>query len=70
MANGPAWHDRFPGMEFKGGDPDAFIAKDDVAQYFVDYVREFNLPVRTGVEVKVRCVTTVVRGLPLKPPTA
>ena len=52
MANGPAWHDRFPGMEFKGGDPDAFIAKDDVAQYFVDYVREFNLPVRTGVEVK------------------
>lgn len=52
VANGPAWHDRFPGMEFKGGDPDAFIAKDDVAQYFVDYVREFNLPVRTGVEVK------------------
>ncbi|HBY1513232.1 TPA: NAD(P)-binding domain-containing protein [Klebsiella aerogenes] len=52
VANGPAWHDRFPGMEFKGDDPDAFIAKDDVAQYFVDYVREFNLPVRTGVEVK------------------
>ena len=52
VANGPAWHDRFPGMEFKGGNPDSFIPKDDVAEYFEDYVRAFNLPVRTGVEVK------------------
>ena len=27
VANGPAWHDRFPGMEFSDADPDAFIAK-------------------------------------------
>ena len=46
VANGPAWHDRFPGMEFKGGNPDSFIPKDDVAEYFEDYVRAFNLPVR------------------------
>lgn len=52
VANGPAWHDRFPGMEFKGAQPDSFIPKDDVAQYFEDYVRKFSLPVRTGVEVK------------------
>ncbi|RAN85926.1 FAD-dependent oxidoreductase, partial [Bacillus sp. SRB_28] len=52
VANGPAWHDRFPGMEVKGGQPDSFIPKDDVAQYFEDYVRKFSLPVRTGVEVK------------------
>ncbi|HHG8772079.1 TPA: flavin-containing monooxygenase, partial [Raoultella planticola] len=52
VANGPAWHDRFPGMEFKDADPDSFIPKDEVAAYFEDYVREFALPVRTGVEVK------------------
>ncbi|MHC6225321.1 flavin-containing monooxygenase [Pseudomonas sp. X10] len=51
VANGPAWHDRFPGLEFDL-DPDAFAAKDQVADYFETYVRKFNLPIRTGVEVK------------------
>ena len=37
VANGPAWHDRFPGLEFQDADPDAFVAKDDVADYFVKY---------------------------------
>ena len=36
VANGPAWHDRFPGMEFPD-DPDAFVAKEKVADYFVAY---------------------------------
>ena len=27
VANGPAWHDRFPGMEFPGAHPDAFVGK-------------------------------------------
>ena len=31
VANGPAWHDRFPNMEFADYDPDAFVGKDDVA---------------------------------------
>jgi putative flavoprotein involved in K+ transport len=52
MANGPAWHDRFPGMEFSGGDPDAFIAKDAVANYFVAYAEKIGAPIRCGVEVK------------------
>ena len=51
VANGPAWHDRFPGLEFDG-DPDGFIAKDKVADYFEAYVRKFDLPVRCGVEVQ------------------
>ena len=51
MANGPAWHDRFPGLEFNL-DADAFAGKDQVADYFEQYVRKFNLPVRTGIEVK------------------
>ena len=56
VANGPAWHDRFPGMEFEGLDPDAFAAKEQVADYFEAYARKFNAPIRTGVEV-----TSVVR---------
>jgi len=50
IANGPAWHDRFPGREFDIA-PDAFATKDDVAEYFVDYARSFDAPIRTGVEV-------------------
>ncbi|MFT4066923.1 flavin-containing monooxygenase [Paraburkholderia sp.] len=51
VANGPAWHDRFPGMEFEGLDPDAFAPKDQVADYFETYARKFDAPIRTGVEV-------------------
>ena len=28
VANGPAWHDRSPGLEFEGLDPDAFAPKE------------------------------------------
>ncbi|SDR48274.1 putative flavoprotein involved in K+ transport [Paraburkholderia fungorum] len=52
VANGPAWHDRFPGMEFEALDPDAFPGKEQVADYFVAYAKKFNAPVRTGVDVK------------------
>ncbi|AJK50638.1 flavin-containing monooxygenase [Burkholderia plantarii] len=57
VANGPAWHDRFPGLEFDDLDPDAFASKDRVADYFEAYARKFNAPIRTGVEV-----TKVVRN--------
>jgi putative flavoprotein involved in K+ transport len=50
VANGPAWHDRFPGQEFNV-DPDAFAAKEQVADYFVDYAEKIDAPIRTGVEV-------------------
>ncbi len=52
VANGPAWHDRFPGMEFPGADPDEFVAKEKVADYFVAYAKMIGAPVRCGVEVK------------------
>lgn len=51
VANGPAWHDRFPNMEFADLDRDAFPSKDRVADYFESYARKFNAPVHTGVEV-------------------
>lgn len=50
VANGPAWHDRFPGLAFPG-DPDAFIPKEQVADYFVAYVGQIAAPVRCGVDV-------------------
>ncbi len=52
VANGPAWHDRFPGMEFSDFDPEAFVPKEDVADYLVAYAKQNNSPIRTGVEVK------------------
>ncbi|MBR9862689.1 MAG: NAD(P)-binding domain-containing protein [Rhodobacteraceae bacterium] len=51
VANGPAWHDRFPNRAFIGHDPEAFVPKESVADYFVDYAKQINAPVRCGVEV-------------------
>ena len=51
VANGPAWHDRFPGRDF-ACDPDAFPGKEAVADYFVDYAAQINAPIRCGVEVQ------------------
>jgi putative flavoprotein involved in K+ transport len=50
VANGPAWHDRFPGLEFDI-DPDGFATKEEVADYFVSYAEKVDAPIRTGVEV-------------------
>ena len=52
VANGPAWHDRFPGMEFPDTHADAFVHKEKVADYFVAYASQISAPVRCGVEVK------------------
>ncbi|MEM9434654.1 MAG: NAD(P)/FAD-dependent oxidoreductase [Pseudomonadota bacterium] len=51
VANGPAWHDRFPGMTFSG-DQEAFASKETVAAYFEDYARKIDAPIRTGVTVE------------------
>jgi len=51
VANGPAWHDRFPGMTFDDMAPEAFAPKERVADYFVAYAEKIGAPVRTGVEV-------------------
>lgn len=51
VANGPAWHDRFPGLEFPQTHPDAFPGKETVADYFVHYADMIDAPIRCGVEV-------------------
>jgi putative flavoprotein involved in K+ transport len=52
VANGPTWHDRFPGLQFDDLSPDAFAPKERVATYFEDYARQIKAPIRTGVEVQ------------------
>lgn len=51
VANGPAWHDRFPDFDFTGTAPDAFAPKETVADYFVAYADKIRAPIRCGVEV-------------------
>lgn len=50
VMNGPAWHDRFPGMEF-ASDADGFPGKEEVAAYLEAYAGMLKAPIRTGVEV-------------------
>jgi len=51
VANGPAWHDRFPNMEFPDFDPNGFPTKEQVADYFVAYADMIKAPIHCGIEV-------------------
>ncbi|MGO1344652.1 flavin-containing monooxygenase [Chromohalobacter japonicus] len=55
VANGPAWHDRFPNLTFDAVDTrigaDDFPSKESVAAYFEAYARQIDAPIRTGVDV-------------------
>jgi putative flavoprotein involved in K+ transport len=52
VANGPAWHDRFPSMTFAGVDPDSFATRDQIVDYFEAYAKRIAAPIRCGVEVR------------------
>jgi len=51
VANGPAWHDRFPTLQFPNDGPHDFPSKENVADYFVAYAKHIDAPIRCGVEV-------------------
>ena len=51
VANGPAWHDRFPNMTFDDIDPNTFATKDRIVTYFEAYAEQIKAPIRCGVEV-------------------
>jgi putative flavoprotein involved in K+ transport len=51
VANGPAWHDRFPNLTFDEVDADGFATKDQVADYFVAYAEMIGAPIICGVAV-------------------
>ena len=50
VANGPAWHDRFPTHEL-ACEPDAFATRDEIVAYFETYAEKIAAPIRCGVEV-------------------
>jgi putative flavoprotein involved in K+ transport len=52
VANGPAWHDRFPDRKFSDVDADAFAPASKIVAYFVAYADQIAAPIRCGVEVK------------------
>ena len=51
VANGPAWHDRFPTLTFANDGLHDFPSKENVADYFVAYAKHIGAPIRCGVEV-------------------
>jgi len=51
VANGPAWHDRFPSREFSDIDPDSFASAAKIVEYFVAHAEQIGAPIRCGVEV-------------------
>ncbi len=51
VANGPAWHDRFPSREFSDFDPSTFVPKEDIADYFEAFAQQIEAPIRCGIEV-------------------
>lgn len=52
VANGPAWHDCFPGMQFPSSGPEAFPPKDEVAEALAGFAQAHDAPIMTGVEVR------------------
>ena len=44
VANGPAWHDRFPGLEFTDLGPDEFAGKERVAaEDHIGFIGDFSV---------------------------
>src|SRR6266481_2422707 len=50
-ANGPAWHDRLPGLAIAGVDPDGFATREQMVDYFVAYAERIAAPIRCGIAV-------------------
>ncbi|MGQ3672446.1 flavin-containing monooxygenase [Xanthobacter sp. TB0136] len=51
VANGPAWHDRFPNMTFPGIDGNDFAPRQNIVEYLEAYAKQVDAPIRCGVEV-------------------
>jgi len=52
VANGPAWHDRFPTLEFSNSDPNSFVSKNRVVEYFEEFAKKIKAPIHVNVNVE------------------
>ena len=48
----PNWMIRLPGATYNGDDPNGFMRKDDVVQYFEKYIKNYRLPIQYGIGVR------------------
>ena len=44
--NTPNWQSRLPGADHPGADPDGFVSREGIVDYFETYAKRFRLPVR------------------------
>ena len=51
VANGPAWHDRLPGLTFPDVAPDAYAPRASMVDYFEAYAAKIAAPIRCGTAV-------------------
>lgn len=51
VANGPAWHDRFPAKLIADVGDDEFASKHSMSRYFEEFAEQIDAPIRCGVEV-------------------
>jgi putative flavoprotein involved in K+ transport len=47
----PNWQTRLPGYRYRGPDPDGFMGRSAIVDFFDGYAQSFAAPVRTGVTV-------------------
>ena len=51
VANGPAWHDKFPTLEFDELNQDSFASKDRVVEYFEEFAKKIKAPILENINV-------------------
>jgi len=51
VANGPAWHDKFPTLEFAELNQNSFASKDRVVEYFVEFAKKIKAPIMENINV-------------------
>src|SRR5215831_4132307 len=54
VLNTPNWQSSLPGAEISSTNPDGFLSRDEIVEYFEEYVKHFHLPVQYGV-----CVNSI-----------
>lgn len=47
----PNWQTRLPGHQYQGPDPDGYMTREQIVDFFDGYARSFAAPVHTGVRV-------------------
>jgi len=47
----PNWMIRLPGAEYQGDEPDSFMVRKNIIDYFKEYIKQFELPIRYGIQV-------------------